>query len=221
VGAPQLASATTLTVTGGPGLDGGALCPSGGVFCPGTPDLALGGTTNPLSGSFTYNPTLNELSFDLTLTQAVTFSGSGGSETFEPGTTFTATDVVVSAPTGSGGTVSASDVAGGAAATLYYVTSSSSTQQQLVDSSIFLASLSCQTLGASRQCGVILGEAGSNELAAGPVSGENYGGVLDLNVSVNVVPLPGAVWLLISGLGGLIVLSRAASAARVPSAVVS
>lgn len=207
--APRKASAETLTVTGGAGLDGGALCTSGGFFCPTTSDLTFPGSSNPVSGSFTYNSALSQLSFSLTLNEAVTFSGGGVSETFEPGTTFTGNNLSVSAPTGSGGTVSTANVTGGAES-LFYVTSSQSSQQQLTNSSLFISSLTCQTVGAAEQCGLILGTGGSNEVPAGPIGSQGYGGVLDFNVNVSptVVPLPAAAWLLVSGLGGLAGLRR-------------
>lgn len=211
VGAPGRASAATLSVIGGAGVDGTALCPSGDFFCGGqSDDLTLGSGTNPVSGSFTYNSTLNQLSFSLTLNEDVTFSGNGVSETFQSGTTFTASNISVSAPTGSSGTVSASNVAGGAAETLFYVTSASSTKQELVNSALLISALSCQTVGPSQQCGVILGTGGSNEVPVGAIGSQAYGGLLGFNVNVDVVPLPAAAWLLVSGLGGLVVLRRAA-----------
>jgi hypothetical protein len=193
-------AATTLGVTGGAGLDGGALCTSGGFFCPTTGDLTFSGSGYPVTGSFTYDSATNQLGFSLGLSQAVTFSGGGVSETFNAGTTFTGSGITVGAPSGTGGTVSASNVTGDSAATIYYLTSASSTPQTLNDPSVFIASVSCQTIGPSQQCGLILGEAGSNEVPVGPISGQNYGGVLDFNVSVTPVPLPAAGYLLLSGL---------------------
>lgn len=208
--AARTASAETLTVTGGAGLDGNELCTSGGFFCPGSGDLTLSGTSNPVSGSFTYNSGANQVSFSLTLNEAVTFSGGGLSETFESGTTFSANNIPVSGPSGAGGTVSAAPGAGAAAEHLLYVTSSQPLQQTLNNASLFIAALSCQTTGAAEQCGVTLGEAGSNEVPVGAIGSQGYGGLLDFNVGVSptVVPLPAAAWLLVSGFGGLVGLRR-------------
>lgn len=183
---PCLAHASTLEVTGGPGLDAGALCPTTNFFCPGPPDLAPEGT-GAVTGSFTYNPTAGTISFALTLSAPVTFSNGTVSETIDAGSLFSAQNVSVSAP--SGGVVQGT---GTGSATILYGTS----MTQVVDSGVSISALSC-TVGTG-QCGVTFGATG-----VGPINGQGYTSSLTFNTSVSPVPAPAAAWLLLSGIGGL------------------
>lgn len=91
------ASAITLTVSGGNGLDQGQLCVSGSL-CPGTPLFTLIGTA-PATGSFSYDPVGMTASFTLTLTADANFGG----ELIQAGSTFQAAGVpVLSTPLGGG-----------------------------------------------------------------------------------------------------------------------
>jgi hypothetical protein len=136
-----------------------------------------------------YNAALNELSFSLTLNQAITFSSASTTETLAAGSVFSASDVSVSAP--SGGVVTGT---GTGAATLYASSSSSA----IIDPSVAIAALSC-TVGAG-QCGVTFGTTG---LSLGTIGGEAYEGNLTFNVNVTPVPLPAAGWLMLTSLSGL------------------
>ncbi len=207
--APVAASAGTLGVTGGPGLDVGTLCPTG-PFCPSfgstANDVALAGTSNPVSGSFVYDSVNNQLSFSLTLTGPVTFSGPAGTETLQAGSVFSGSHLAVSAPNGSGGVVQGS---GTGAATLY----TSLSGQPIQDAAASITIVSCTTVGAG-QCGVNFGPGG---LGVAAVGGSSYDGALTFNVNVSPVPLPASVWLMLGGLGGVFGLRRRI-AAPLPSA---
>jgi hypothetical protein len=200
--APGLSAAASFNVTGGPGLDVGTLCQTGNTFCPAisspSSDLPLSGANAAASGSFSYNASLNELSFSLTLAQAATFTNGTQTVVLEAGSVFSASDVAVSAPNGSGGVVQAAS--GISAATLFVMTSGIAGVQTITDSNVSISALSCTTIG-SGQCGVDLGTAG---LSVGSVGGQSYDAALTFNTNVAAVPLPGATWLFLSGLGGLI-----------------
>lgn len=198
--APTVASAETLVVNGGPGLDAGSLCPAG-PFCPSfgstSNDLALSGLNNPVSGSFVYDPGTNKISFSLTLNTPVTFTGTAGTEILQAGTVFSGSNIAVTAPNGAGGVVQGS---GTGAATLY----SSLSGQPIQDSSASITIVSCTTVGAG-QCGVSFGPTG---LGTGTLGAVSYDGSLTFNVNVAPVPLPAGAWLMMAGLGGLFGLRR-------------
>ncbi|HTY92655.1 MAG TPA: hypothetical protein VMC02_02130 [Steroidobacteraceae bacterium] len=200
LGAMAAARASTLTVTGGNGLDGGELCPVTNLTCPATPvfgdtQLPLSGT-DPVTGSFTYDAADNLLSFSLTLSQDVTFTDGTHSEVLQAGSIFSASNLTVSVPTpgdpagtvtGSGGTASASLLINSAVIP--------------GNGSVLVQSISCTTLG-SGQCGVQLGGTGGG-LNVGSVAGTPYVGDLVINVNVSPVPLPAGLPLLLSGLGAI------------------
>ena len=199
-----VASAGTLAVTGGPGLDVGSMCPTSdstcppiAIFPPPPPYLSLQGTDNPVSGSFTYNPTLNQVSFSITLTQSAPFSGTPGSETLESGTVISGV-VTVGAPSVTG--VVQEIGSGTGSATLYTNLSS----QPVQDSSISISGLHCTTVG-SGQCGF---DAGTGGLSVAPVGGASYDAALAIDANVSSVPLPAGAWLLMAGLGGLVAARR-------------
>jgi hypothetical protein len=194
--APAATMATTLTVTGGPGLDQGQLCVSGNL-CPGTPAFSLIGAA-PVAGSFTYNAGPQTVDFTLTLTGNANF----GATQFLSGSTFTATGVpVIALPFGSGVQVvqvgAASGTAFPFAATGFTVASANPT----------ISGLTCSIGTGSDQCGVSLG-AGGFQLSGGP--GGPYDAFVTFNV--NVVPVPAAVWLFGSALGLMGVMRRRAAA---------
>lgn len=201
--APAFAAASSLGVTGGPGLDVGSLCLTSDFFCSANSaatDLNLSGTNNPVSGSFSYDAADNEISFSLTLTQNVTFTGPSGTEILAAGSTFSASNIAVSTP--NGGVVNGSG--GTAAAALFASTSGGAPFASLTDPSVVIDSVSCTVVG-SGQCGVQLGVGGFNVLSVG---GQSFDAAITFNANVSPVPLPAAAWLLVSALGGLVAVRR-------------
>jgi hypothetical protein len=181
--APAVTFATTLTVTGGPGLDQGEFCTTG-FLCPGTPIFSLIGA-GPVTGSFTYNVGPQTVDFLLTLTGPANFGGVS----ILAGSTFSATGVpVISLPFGGGILVVQSGSANGLAGPVV-----TAPGLPLIVNTPSISGLTCSIGTGSDQCGVSLGAAG---LQLG-----TFDAFLTFNTNVTAVPLPAAVWLLGSGLG--------------------
>lgn len=204
IGAPLLAQASVIQLgVTGLGLDQGDLCATTNtVACPASPTLTLAsGTTPTASGSFSYNTVADTVNFTLTLTQSASF----GSETLLAGSTFSGSAVPVTlSPLGK----SSEEITQNPGAINGTASWSFSPSLTPILSTPAISALSC-TLGSKVDvCGVSLGAGG---LEAGPdAGGTSYNAFLTFNVDVIPVPLPASAWLLLSGVGGILLRGRGA-----------
>jgi hypothetical protein len=193
IGPNRVEAATiNLGVVSGSGstLDQGDLCLTG-TLCPGaSPAFTLTGPGS-VSGSFVFNSIASTVSFSLTLTGNATF----GSEQLLAGSTFSGTSAVTISTVGNSESISQTGSPTGAA------TVSFSPTLPAVQTTPLISGLSCLINKSTDKgsCGVSLGSSG---LEVGPDSSGNfYNAFLTFNTAVAPVPLPGAGWLLLSGLG--------------------
>ena len=194
--APAATYATTLTVTGGPGLDQGQICTVG--FCPGTPTFSLIGAAS-VAGSFVYNAGPQTVDFLITLTAPANF----GPVQLLAGSSFSATGVpVVAVPFGAGILVGQLGGASALASPLLL-----SPAIPVLANTPAISGLICSIGTGSDQCGFSLGPTG---LQFGPVGPATYEAFLTFNT--NVVPVPAAVWLFGSAIGLMGVMRRRVAA---------
>jgi hypothetical protein len=181
--------ATTVDVTGGPGLDQGTLCVTG-LACPTNPTFSLVGA-DPVTGSFDYNSTSHTVEFTLTLTANANFGG----ETLLAGSTFSAASVPVLQIALGGGAVEVTQ--NGSATGLTGLNFNPGLASIL--SAPAISGLTCTIGTGSDQCGVSFGATG---LEVGPdAHGVDYNAFLTIDANVVPVPVPAAAWLLLGGLG--------------------
>ena len=197
VGLSGSASALTLPVIGGPGLDQGEICASGST-CPGTPSYSLtapAGTT----GSFTYNVGPSTVDFTLTLTQDADF---GGTAQFLAGSTFSAIGVpVMTFPIGGGAfQIIQVGLATGLVSPLSLVVAGGATV--LADTPA-VNSLTCSVGTGSDQCGVSFGPGDFSFNATALAS--DFDAFVTFNVNV---PEPGTLMTLAFGIAGLSLAAR-------------
>lgn len=190
---PQAASALTVGVTGGSGLDQGALCLVGQTCPPGTATATSLVGTAPVTGSFVYNPLTQTMNFALTLTSNANF----GTETLLAGSSFSASGVAVT-PVISGTTTSLTETVAPATGS---ASASFSAPLAAISTTPSVTGLSCLIVGSTGTCGVSLGATGL-QYGTG-AAGSTYSAFLTFNTNVTTVPLPASAWLLLSGLGGI------------------
>jgi hypothetical protein len=182
------AQATTVNVTGGPGLDGGAICLASALTCP--PTAPGFGYVSPgaVTGSFVYSG--SSVSFSLTLAGPANF----GSTQLLAGSNFTGTVLVSQSTLGSG--ILLTETPGayfGATAINYSAGATASLTTPII------SSLTCSIGTGSDQCGLTLGPT-LLQLNSG---GALYQAQYTFNANVTPVPLPATAWMLLTGLGGL------------------
>jgi hypothetical protein len=188
-----LADTVTLNITGGQGLDQGALCLVG-QFCPGTPTYSLAGS-DPVTGSFVFipgAPGTGTVNLTLTLVANAAFGG----ETLLKGSTFSATGIAVTEVAGTGGSETITQTPAAAAG---LVNVSFAPGLAMIMNTPSVSGLSCTIGTGADQCGVSFGSGG---FEVGPDgSGKDYNAFLTFNTNVRPVPLPAAAWFMLGGLG--------------------
>ncbi len=199
---PQASSASVLDVTGGNGLDSGALCDLG-QLCPSTPvfNWSSGGA---VTGSFNYTP--GTVAFTLTTTAPTYFGG----EELLAGATFSGS-VPVGVTTSGGFETLAQSLtpsANGSTTGVVFSPGLSVTQNTPL-----LTALRCQILisNGNGTCTVSVGSpngASPNMLELTDPSNNNYSAIFAFSTNVSTVPVPAAAWLMLSGLGGVGALLR-------------
>jgi hypothetical protein len=217
---PRLAAAdTVLTFDLGSGsvLAGSATDPPSAFCaatstCPTTPTFGLA-TSEPLTGTVSFDITNDTMTFDLTLTQNATF----GALTLDSGSSFVATSA-------SPVSVDVSSSGHGAATTYIFSPGStaSTVSTDLILSSGFsetasqptIPGIECTGSQTGGSCSLLIGlplaGTGALQIAQG---GTTYDGVLSISANLTPVPLPASVWLMLGGLGMCFMTARGRKAA--------
>lgn len=198
--APSASRATTVTVTGGGGLDQGEICLASGL-CPSTPDVYGLSGDGAISGTFVYTPgsgSSGTVSFDLTLTAPATFTATSGATS--PSTiqllansTFSGTVDVTATSSGSGTLLTQSGLALSNTDTFDF-----STGTTALETTPIISALTCSIGTGSSACGLTLGPT-DLQLTSG---GTQYSAQWTIDTIVTPVPLPASVWLFLSAVGG-------------------
>ncbi len=188
------ASIITLDVNGGYGLDQGDLCATtSGQTCPTDPTYTLSGSA-AVSGSFTYNTVSELASFTLTLTRNADFGG----EQMLAGSSFSGSGVSVQLTQLNATTQEITQIGGPVNGVASNVTFNPGLAT--IQGAPAISGLSCTIGSGTDVCGVSLGAGG---LEFGPdANGISYNSFLTFNVNALPVPLPGAGWLLLTGIVG-------------------
>jgi hypothetical protein len=210
--APRTASADTILtydLTSGSVLAGNATTPPSafcltGNLCPGTPAYGLA-TSEPLSGTVSFDLTKDTMSFDLTLSSAATF-GSG--PTVGSGSTLVATNQAITVGTSTNGKgvttyTFSPGTAGDTVVANLLLSGFTETQSSTSMPAIECSASSGSTSGScSLTMGVSTGS-GSNALLING-GGTTYNGVLSVSANMTEVPLPGTAWLMLGAIGALL-----------------
>jgi len=192
---PASATSITLPVTGGPGIDQGAICASGNS-CPATPAFTLTGNA-AVNGSFVYDNVINTVSFTLNNIVPVSFVGAPFPQ-LAPGL-FSATGIpVISIPLGGGAYQIVQTAPASATAPLTFLPLSTTGNTPVV------SALTCVVNTGADQCGFSLGPGGWT-VTDGVKS---YNVFMTFNVNV---PEPGTLALVSVGVLGLALRQRRAA----------
>ncbi|MGO9933012.1 MAG: VPLPA-CTERM sorting domain-containing protein [Steroidobacteraceae bacterium] len=199
--------------TGTPGsATTSAFCLLPNTSCPNTATTTLNlGASDPVSGTFSYDSTNNTLSFKLTLAANASFASSGSSVNLLAGTSFSASDIAMTATT-KGKTVSLAETGyeyGSTTPATVAVNLMTPAGVSVIADQPLLSGLTCSiTSGTSGECGFLLnGSTGANSLQIGS-GGYQYNAAFDFNANLTAVPLPPSVWLMMGGLGCLLTMRR-------------
>lgn len=199
LGVSAPASALTLPIVGGPGLDQGEACLSG-QLCPGTPTATLAAPA-AVTGSVTFNAGPSTVDITLTLIQNAAFNAT----VMLAGSTFSATGVsVLSFPLG-GGAFQVVQIAPavGLASPLSF---SNIFPVAVLANTPTVSGLTCVFGTGSDQCGVSFGPGGLTVGTPSIPGSPNYDLFLTFNVNV---PEPGTLAMLGFGVAGLAFAGRA------------
>jgi hypothetical protein len=171
-------------------------------LCPGSPTYGLA-VSEPLTGTVSFDLTDDTLSFDLTLTQNAAF----GSLTLGAGSTFVATaqDVTVASTTKKGVTTyTFSPGATTDTVVANLLLPSGVTETANVPS---MPGIECTATTASGSCSLTIGTptsgTGTQSLVIND-GGSSYNGVMSVSGNMAPVPLPAGVWLMLGGLGAIL-----------------
>ncbi len=195
--------ALTLPVTGGPGLEGGAVCDADDV-CPGVPLASLLGPA-AVVGSFVYDDGTQTVDVTLTLIQDAVFSDEVQlTLAYVAGTTFVASDVPVtpSAVGGGGFEIVQAGPATGSASPFFLSVGVGGSFISATTPAVH--DLRCAIFPSGGHCSVSFGPDG----LAYTLSGEEAHSFVSFSVAV---PEPGTLWLLAAGIAGLARAARAST----------
>jgi hypothetical protein len=197
---PAQSRATTVTVTGGGGLDQGEICLASGL-CPSTPDVYGLSQDGGISGTFVYTPgsgSTGTVSFDLTLTAPAVFTATSGSTS--PGaiqllanSTFSGTVNVTATASGSSSLLTQTGLALSNDDSFNF-----STGTTALETTPIISALTCSIGPGSSACGLTLGPS-DLQLTSG---GTQYSAQWTIDTIVTPVPVPAAAWLFGSALAG-------------------
>jgi hypothetical protein len=171
------------------------------VGCPSTPTYTLGADVG-LTGTVSIDTTTSTMSYDLTMASA-----SFGALSLAGGSTFVASGVGADV-TQSGKNITVIPGTGTDIITATLAFPSGSSFSQTLFQPI-MSSIECSlNSGTGGSCGFLVGTPANTSNALQITNGTVYDGVLSMSADLTPVPLPASAWLMIGGLGCLMLLRR-------------